>query len=169
MASDGSLSEFTNLPAGTHPLGPVATRTHVWFTDPVNACVYRFSLRGELVTQNPHGTGAPRAITSGPDGSIWFVLAEGNAVGVIRTDGRISEYSLGNDDSSPRGLFYAKGSLWVTLNKTNQILRMQPSGRIRERIDIPTANSGPRALLLHTNGRLYFSEYDAAQIGELAI
>ena len=57
--------------------------------------------------------------------------------------------------------------IWFTENLTHLFGRMTMGGRMIGEYAPPTPKSGPRAMLRHTNGRLYFSQYDAGLIGEL--
>ena len=41
------------------------------------------------------------------------------------------------------------------------------AGEVLAEFDIPTPSSGPRCISAMSNGRLYFTQYDASMIGEI--
>jgi hypothetical protein len=46
---------------------------------------------------------------------------------------------------------------------------MSPDGVVRGEYDIPTPNSGARCITALTDGRLFFTQYDAGLIGEIVV
>ena len=44
-----------------------------------------------------------------------------------------------------------------------------PNGTVRGEYDIPTPNSGARCITALTDGRLFFTQYDAGLIGEVVV
>ena len=66
-------------------------------------------------------------ITSGPDGNLWFVDFNGDALGRITSLGAITEFSLPNVGSGPDGITSgADGSVWFAENDGNRIGRYSP-------------------------------------------
>jgi virginiamycin B lyase len=61
----------------------------------------------------------------------------------------------------------ADGDLWFTENFANKIGRMDSHGAMIGEYDIPTSASGARCITAMSDGRLFFTQYDAGQIGEL--
>jgi virginiamycin B lyase len=61
------------------------------------------------------------------------------------------------------------GDLWTTENFANKIARMAPDGTMLGEYDIPTPASGARCISAMSNGRLYFTQWDAGLIGEIII
>src|SRR6185436_17408987 len=61
------------------------------------------------------------------------------------------------------------GNLWYTANAANQIGCMTPKGGVLGEYPIPTAASGARCIASMSNGRLYFTQWDAGQIGEVIL
>lgn len=59
------------------------------------------------------------------------------------------------------------GELWFTENFANRVGAMDLSGRVLGRINIPTPQSGARCIMTHSNGSLYFTQFDAGMIGEV--
>src|SRR2546430_2251650 len=70
----------------------------------------------------------PVAITTGPDGNLWFTENEGGKIGRITTAGRITEFPMAG--SFPGGITAGPdGNLWFTLENGNAIGRITPGGR----------------------------------------
>jgi hypothetical protein len=44
---------------------------------------------------------------------------------------------------------------------------MTKTGEMLGEYDIPTSGSGARCIMHHSNGRLYFTQYDSGGIGEV--
>jgi virginiamycin B lyase len=106
----------------------------------------------------------------GPDGAIWFVLAEGNAIARVTPDGAMREFPLPTPNASPRGIVVARGNeIWFTQNIVNRIGRMSLDGEMLGEYDVPTPGSGPRAMVATKDGRLFFSQHDAGSIGEIRL
>ena len=61
------------------------------------------------------------------------------------------------------------GNLWCTENFANKIGHMAPDGTLIGEYDIPTPASGARCIAALSNGRLYFTQYDAGLIGEIIL
>jgi virginiamycin B lyase len=59
------------------------------------------------------------------------------------------------------------GDLWYTANLANKIGRMAPDGTVLGEYAIPTPASGARCIAAMSNGRLYFTQWDAGLIGEI--
>jgi len=60
----------------------------------------------------------------------------------------------------------ADGNVWIGLFAAGKIGRITPSGQITE-FDIPTPDSGPRALAAGPDGNVWFSEFNANKIGRI--
>ena len=59
--------------------------------------------------------------------------------------------------------------LWFTENAANQIGCMAPDGRMVGEYPIPTPASGARCIAATADGRLFFTQFDAGLIGEVAV
>jgi virginiamycin B lyase len=119
----------------------------------------------------PSADSQPRAIASHPDGGVWFVETGANALGRIDGRGTIREFRVPTPNSSLRGVTVGpdKNLLWYTANAANQIGCMTQDGKVLGKFPIPTAGSGARCITAFSNGRLYFTQYDASSIGEVII
>jgi virginiamycin B lyase len=118
----------------------------------------------------PSPDSQPRAIAIHPNGTIWFVETSSNALGRVDRDGAIHEFVVPIDHASLRGVIAGPdGNLWFTANGANQIGAMTPDGSFLGAWNVPTANAGPRCIMAHSNGRLYFGCYDSGAIGEILL
>ncbi|MCJ7783561.1 MAG: hypothetical protein MUP41_06480 [Desulfobacterales bacterium] len=112
--------------------------------------------------------GSKPYIIIGPDESLWFVESVGNAIGRMDLQGKTVAFPLSRPGASPRGIALApNGELWITENAVNRVARMSPTGEILAEYSLPTKQSGPRAIIVIPDGRVFFSQYDAGQIGEI--
>ncbi len=99
---------------------------------------------------------SPDAITTGPDGALWFVggTIAGGAIGRITTAGTITEYPV---PGNPQGAIVAgpDGALWFT--DGSEIARITTSGVVTE-YPLPP-NSNPGAMTVGPDGALWFTSY----------
>jgi streptogramin lyase len=66
-------------------------------------------------------------MTTGPDGNLWFVEFNGNAIGRITPRGAITEFPLPTGNSGPSSITTGPdGALWFTENDGNRIGRFSP-------------------------------------------
>jgi streptogramin lyase len=112
------------------------------------------------------------AVTSGPDGNLWFTEAncpeDPCFVGNITTGGAITTFQTPTADSAPHGITAGPdGNLWFTeqgIGLHSQIAKMTTSGTIAE-FSTPSAGSNPEGITLGPDGNLWFTETSSNQIG----
>jgi virginiamycin B lyase len=143
----------------------------LWFSEAGGGRIGRISMDGRVREyQIPTHNSQPRAIAAHPDGSLWFVETSSNALGRIDRDGAITEHRVPTPDASLRGVTVAaNGELWFTENFTNRIGHMTTAGDVLGEYDIPVPGSGPRCIMSHSSGRLFFGGFDAGIIGEIRL
>jgi hypothetical protein len=109
------------------------------------------------------------AITSGPDGNLWFTDYDAGAVGRITPSGVITEFSAGlTANIGPWGITSGPdGNLWFTDYDGGAIGRITPSGVFTVFSTGLTANSGPQGITTGPDGNLWFTEYKGNAIGRL--
>ena len=116
----------------------------------------------------PRSDSQPRAMALHPDGSIWFVETGANALGRIAPMARSSSSAFGRRMLRRASVAVtADGDLWFTENFANKIGRMDKAGSLVAEYDIPTPASGARCIVAMSDGRLFFTQYDAGLIGEI--
>ena len=97
------------------------------------------------------------AITTGPDGNLWFTERLGNKIGRISTSGEITEFALPKANSYP--LFIVTGpdgNVWFTQTR-GAIGRISTSGSLSE-FTVP-ASSSPHGLTTGADGNLWFTDW----------
>ena len=101
------------------------------------------------------GTNAgPVAITSGPDGAVWFTNERARSVGRITSSGSISARAASGVSASPGAITAGRdGALWF-VDGGNKIARLSPRGALTE-FPVPSAfdiAAGPDGALWFTSG-----------------
>src|SRR5262249_44483264 len=78
--------------------------------------VERISLSGSVTTFNVGTTsGAPSAISAGPDGNLWFTEPDANKIGRITPAGQITLFTVPTPGSQPTGIVAGpNGNIWFT-------------------------------------------------------
>jgi virginiamycin B lyase len=138
----GELTEFTPPTADSGPRALAAGADgNVWFSEYKTDRIGRITPKGEITEfLLPRPNSGPGDITMGPDGALWFVElsggidgvhTDGNRVGRISYDGKVTEYALPAGSASPiniavgpdRNLWYSRGG---------SLGRVTPTGVITE-------------------------------------
>jgi virginiamycin B lyase len=171
ITPDGTIVEFSaGITPGSQPLAPTAGGGFVWVSEAAGSAVARVAMDGSIVEfPTPTANSGPRAITPGPDGRFWFVQTLANAIGRIDRDGTVVEFPFPRLGASLRGIDRTpSGDFLITENASNFIARMNVDGDVAAEYAIPTPQAGARSIVVLPDGRGFFSEHDAGQIGELA-
>jgi streptogramin lyase len=106
------------------------------------------------LTQNA----APRGVTAGLDGAIWFTEDGNDAIGRIAPDGSVCEYG-GLTFGSPHGITTGPdGNLWFTeTGGSGAIGRMTPAGVVTE-FTTGLLTGNPQEIAAGADGNLWFTE-----------
>jgi CSLREA domain-containing protein len=113
----------------------------------------------------------PYAITSGPDGALWFTYryAYINRVGRISTSGVASEFCsyTGEGTAITSG---PDGNLWITAPSLfGGLIHVAPSGACSGiYVPYPPFNRSPQDIVTGPDGALWFTEPTGNQIGRFA-
>ncbi len=112
---------------------------------------------------------SPQAITTGPDGNIWFTDPGANAIGTINpTTHAISLFTVPTANAGLTGITAGPdGNLWFSEQTADKIGMINPTTHAISSFTLPTANAGPRAITAGPDGNLWFTEGRAYQIGEI--
>jgi streptogramin lyase len=112
---------------------------------------------------------APRAITAGPDGNLWFTERDGR-VGRITASGVITEFSAGiTPGRRLRGIAAGPdGNVWFTEHHDggDGIGRITPEGVVTEFTAGITPGASPSEIAAGPDGNLWFT-MDADRIGRI--
>src|SRR5262249_10699905 len=138
------------------------------------------------------GTDGLGAITTGPDGDLWFVETSVNRVGRINPSTHaIDEFFLPTPNSHPSGIAAgADGNLWITeapgMNVTEfltiqdsppqflpfgttAVASITPATGAISPTPTPSFGAEPLGITLGPDGHLWFAETAADQIGEVTL
>ncbi len=109
----------------------------------------------------PTPNSAPRGITRGPDGNIWFTESLSNKIGRITPNGVITEFTVGGVaiTSITTG---PDGWLWYTRDSSGYIGRLNPAtGAFTETF----VDGGPTVIVAGPDGNLWFTKFNVHKIG----
>lgn len=121
----------------------------------------------------PQGIGVAGAMTTGPDGAIWFSnscpgdscssSAHWNVVRMSMS-GEVTSYP--NEDAINDITTGPDGALWFTETWDNKVGRITMSGVITE-YPLVASNSGPAYITAGPDGNIWFANVDTRSIGRL--
>ncbi len=127
-------------------------------------------MAGKVSETDVKGAGSyPRAITSGPDGAIWFTQSK--EIGRLTMDGKLVLYALPASSDTGLGICAGPdGNLWISV--VNHIYgdwigRMTPAGKVTKFAfqDDPT----PMGITAGPDGSLWFTENSKSRIGKISV
>jgi virginiamycin B lyase len=116
------------------------------------------------------------ALTTGPDGNLWFVgTTDGiggtvNVVGRVTLSGRVTEYQL--PFRAPSEVEISSivtgpdGNLWFAETGANRIGTITPAGQITE-FPLPSPGSRPRTIASGPGGHLWVSEEGTNRVARI--
>ena len=110
-----------------------------------------------------HPVRRPAAITTGPDGNLWFIQPHANQVARITPTGTITEFPLPPGTGSFDIVTGPDGNLWIA-SWPNAIVRFTVTG-VGTTFPIPTPGGGPTDIAAGPDGGIWFNENVADQIG----
>ncbi|HLG75155.1 MAG TPA: Virginiamycin B lyase [Ktedonobacteraceae bacterium] len=171
-AGSGTQAGGTSSAAPTKktPAGPAGQVTE--FTIPVSDNSSQFSF--------------PIAITSGPDGNLWFTEAGTSSdpsqqtsqsfIGRVTPAGKVTEFPLPTTNILPTGITKGPdGNLWFTESATistasNQLAKIgyiTPQGDFNEFL-MPAAGINPLTITTGSDGNLWFTDSLMGKIGRMS-
>jgi virginiamycin B lyase len=117
----------------------------------------------------PTPASRPSAITTGPDGALWFTEAAGK-VGRITTGGSITEFPIKGGGILHSITTGPDGALWFTEFTSNKIGRI-PTTATAENLQLIEftlpGSSGPLGITTAPDGVLWFTEGAGGKIGRI--
>jgi virginiamycin B lyase len=98
---------------------------------------------------------------------VWF--AESSAYSITRLkDGVLQRHDIQSVRGGPYGVAVAAdGTVWATLQSANQLMRIAPSGEIRQ-YDLPTPGASPTDLTVDQKGGVWVIEFRGNKIAHFA-
>ncbi len=109
------------------------------------------------------GQDNPQAITTGPDGALWFI---GYGIGRITTAGVFTQIVPAPQVASTGIVTGPDGALWFGDYSSNAIGRITTAGALVE-FPIPTPNSYPSRIAAGPDGALWFTESQGNKIARI--
>lgn len=156
-------------PTGTDQTAPT-TPTVVTTPSQTNSSVPKISANSSGVKPTitefdlPTSLFPPSAITTGPDGSLWFTA--GNKIGRITTAGSVTGYEVPTAKSGVMGITLGPdGAVWFVETTANKIGRITAAGTIRE-FPLPSQDV-PTEIASGSDGALWFTASAVAKIGRI--
>ena len=162
---NGTVTEFDlGLTAGDPWDITVGKDNNLWFVNRDPAIIGRIAPDGTITefTTGLTPNSLPSAITTGPDGDVWFVESATGKIGVLCVDdGTITEFDTGLTGTDVLTDITAgpDGKLWFTLNgDPGGIGKMTTSGNVTVFTNGLTPNSRPVGIAKGSDGALWFTE-----------
>jgi streptogramin lyase len=113
---------------------------------------------------------APVAMTTAPDGNLWFTEEGLDRIARITPLGVVTEFSVGiSPGAQPRGIARGPdGNLWFAENGGDRIGKIDPTtGVVTEFSAGITPGAKPRSITAGPDGNLWFTEEGLDQIGRI--
>ena len=174
ITPQGQITEFPLTGRYPTPMAiTVGSDGNLWFLNYDR--IGKMTTSGHL-TEYPLPLGVfsdARDMTLGPDGNLWFTESrcplcedpqfpeDEGTIGKITPQGEITEYTLPDHHSGPRGITAGPdGNLWFTEYDSSKIGRISTSGVVTE-FALPEAWSFPTGIAAGSDGNLWFVEYQS--------
>ena len=188
ITPSGTITETTSGldPMASMPNGiTVGGDRRLWFTDEGSLTMAGTGGVGNAttaatptVTESPNNiqtAGRPDAITTGPDGTVWFEdnLGGNEAIGRISMpSGSVTEFKNGLTKAAQDDITAgADGNIWVEQSMPGGIARITPTGVITEFTSglLPNAGSDGDGFTTGPDGNLWFNDLGAKAIGKVSL
>lgn len=114
----------------------------------------------------PTPASRPSAITTGPDGALWFTEA-GGKIGRITARGDITEFPIKGGGILHSITTGPDGSLWFTEFTSNKIGRIPTTAAAEDPQLIEFTVPGPLGITAGPDGALWFTEGGGGKIGRI--
>jgi tripartite motif-containing protein 71 len=108
---------------------------------------------------------APKGITAGPDGKLWFTDDFDGDINKITTSGSITQYWQTAKDDSQGIVTGPDGNLWFTNAGNWSIGKITTTGTITE-YTLPL-NSNPEGITVGSDKNLWFTDENTGKIGKI--
>jgi uncharacterized repeat protein (TIGR01451 family) len=143
---DGHITEFPIPDAASRPkaitTGPDG---NIWFTDPALNSIWRLTPEGSFASFTVSVEGSePTGIVAGPDGKLYFTEFKASRIGVITTDGVITnEIPTPTQDSGPSGITVGSdGNIWFIEANALRVGRLELAADLGLAVTTSTTSAG---------------------------
>ena len=112
-------------------------------------------------------------IRSGQSTSVTLHLSLKQPPAVVKPasaplSGRVREWTVPTENSLPHDpAVDPSGNIWLTLQRANQMARLNPETGEWKLFPVPTADSGPHGLVSDAEGNIWFTENSVGKIGRV--
>jgi streptogramin lyase len=107
-------------------------------------------------------------LTRGPEGDMWFTEPAANRIERVAPTGHPEGFTLPTPGSRPTGIIGAPGGfLWVTLEGTGKVVKVDPQGSASELTLTPGAR--PAAIALGPDSALWAVETETATLARISL
>jgi virginiamycin B lyase len=115
----------------------------------------------------PTPASRPSAITTGPDGALWFTESVSGKIGRITTDGEITEFPIKGSGILHSITMGPDGALWFTDFTSKKIGRIPTTATAENLQLIEFTVPGPLGITTGPDGALWFTEGVGGKIGQI--
>jgi virginiamycin B lyase len=165
-----AVTEFPTAD-GTAPFGVTAGPRGEYVS--LNSSIGRFDHRGNLTTiPIPSDHAGAGWLTTDRSGAIWISERNAGKIGRLSPNGSLVEFQLPSSSTTagPQGSVVTPGgTLYVTDQANNTIVRLDPRTGQTTSFPVPTLDATPLGLTLGSDGALWFIERSADQIGRMTL
>jgi streptogramin lyase len=175
-AQSATFKEYV-VPVGSFPDQiSVAEDLTVWFSQPLNDLITSFDPVREVFTQystRSSGGSGPDGLIVGTQGRVWSGMYYSGSLGYLDANTKVVYNYLSPYRPAAMAIPVetTDGSVWVTDHAYNKISEFDPSsGTWLQTVTMPTPNCW--VVQGHEDadrGYLYFTEYNANQLGKIAL
>lgn len=167
--ASGTISEIPIEYKGSYPDAIVTGLDKaIWFT--LTTAIGRLASDGRIEYFESPYAGMIQEMCVGPDGSLWFTVAEHTYrdwIGRITLNGTFSHFNLTTVEAFPQGITTGPdGNLWYVDYSANLVGRLTPSGNVTT-FGLPHPKSYPMDIVSGLDGNLWFTEEGRDTIGRI--
>jgi streptogramin lyase/PKD repeat protein len=174
VTTSGAKLPYISLSPGASPWGiTFGSDGNIWFTEPGHNMIGRVNPLTLALTEFALSANSqPRNITSRSDG-VWFTEDNGNKIGTSDYNGQnYRAFSVPTANNHPWGITTVGPgqTIWFTERAAggNKVGRLGGMGVIKE-FTLPRAGSSPYGITAGADGNVWFDEFNAAAIGQIAL
>jgi virginiamycin B lyase len=162
---------FPTITAGANPLGiALGPDNNMWFCENgVNRIGHLNTATNTVDREFALSTGArPVDIIVASDGAMWFTENNpaGPKLGRLTTTGVLNEYALTGAKSASGMSLNLFGNIDIADAANNAIGEFNPNSLTYKEVPITTGSANPTSLTIGPDGKIYFTEFSADQIGQ---
>ena len=167
----GEVWEYS-LPDGAKPHSITPDRDgNIWYTGNGNGTMGKLDPRTGVITEfkmpNPAAKD-PHTAVFDTKGTLWFTLQVSNMIGrLVPSTGDIKLVTSPRKDSRPYGIkLAADGSLWVSCNGSNCLLKVDPETMAVKEYDLPEGTT-VRRLDIAADDMIWYVNSSLGRLGRL--